>query len=145
MFGNKNVGSTVKAIASILLLLAIGASLVIGIIMLTKENYYGFLVIGAGVIGSYIITYLIHSLGYLIEKIEGFEAERAKEKEERERIEKEEKESREHGFCGIDVDDKNEIDELVALKKDGKISEDEFNERFVALMKKQQQEDNPSA
>ena len=135
MFGNKNIGAGTKVLAKILFfVLAIG-SLAGGIVMLVYNNMWGIALIIGGIIGSYLICYLIHALGYLIEKTESKEEveERHEKTMERDNSEADQIPA---GFTKVDIDGKGEIDALIKLKQEGKITEEEYNERFKALLNK---------
>ena len=134
MFGKENIGVTVKALARALFILLVIGLLILGIYMLTKENWYGIAVIIGGVILSYIVCFLIHSLGYLIEKTENREKQEQREKVERERVQKEAEESSKDGFEKATVSKKSEIDNLSALKKEGKITDEEYDRLLTELI-----------
>ena len=134
MFGKENIGVTVKALARALFILLVIGLLILGIYMLTKENWYGIAVIIGGVILSYIVCFLIHSLGYLIEKVENREKQEQREKVERERVQKEAEEAPTEGFEKATVSKKSEIDTLSTLKKEGKITDEEYDRLLTELI-----------
>ncbi len=134
MFGKENIGARVKALSkSLFIILAVGL-LVLGIYMLAKENWYGIAIIIGGIILSYIVCFLIHSLGYLIEKIENKEKNELREKSEKERVKKEAEELSSDGFEKSGVSSKEEIDKLSSLKKEGKITDEEYDRLLTELI-----------
>ncbi len=136
MFGNKNLGPTTRALAKILFFVIFLSTLVVGLLMISKKNYYGILVIGGGLVCGYLVGYFAHVLGHIAERVDKIESDINKEENERKRLEGEKKASERQGFSGISVSEIDELDELIALKKEGKISQDEFDARFVELVKK---------
>ena len=136
MFGKNNLGTGTKALAKLLFLIGTLCSLVGGIFLIYKKLSIGYLVIFGGIVLSYIICYLIHVLGHIASKVEKIENDLQKGKNEEKRLSEEKAQAQALGFSGLDKSETNEIDELILLRKEGKITEDEFNAQLAIIVRK---------
>ena len=136
MFGKNNLGPSTKALAKLLFIMCALGCIVGGIFLIYHKHAIGYLVIFGGIALSYIICYLIHTLGHIASKVEEIQSDMQKSKQEEKRLENEKREAQREGFFGIDQSEVDEIDKLILLRKEGKITEDEYNAQLAILVRK---------
>lgn len=136
MFGKNNLGPSTKALAKLLFITSALCCIVGGIFLIYHEQGVGYLVIFGGIAVSYIVCYLIHTLGHIASKVEKIEKDLQKDEKEEKRLSEEKAQAQAQGFSELDKSETNEIDELILLRKEGKITEDEFNTQLAIIVRK---------